>query len=180
MHQLKLLGLLWAGIAHANPETCFEEPEAPLPSTVSVAWISPVAQRVPLSGTLSVVPTRELRAWLEREQADVGRMLQAMGLRKRSITPKRPYKVTITEVPTDALCRPIDHEAPDDGSTVSVGGIALCPKGDAGLHQRHDACGRVQDRADGSPGLQVFRVSWKNAANQGFCVLPAKRFVRGR
>ena len=39
-------------------------------------------------------------------------------------------------------------------------------------------CGYTVDRASGDPGLVQFRAEWDDLARNGFCVLPAERFVQ--
>ena len=43
-----------------------------------------------------------------------------------------------------------------------------------------DACGHAVDRATDQPGVEVFRARWRDLAREGFCVLPAERFVVGQ
>lgn len=115
--------------------------------TLSVAWVSPLGQRVGPRGTVEVVRTRDLRAALQdRAGGQLGRMLQLLGLRRSAAPPSRRWKVTVFDVRGADLCRP-------------------------------SGCGFTVDRADGSRGLEIFRVRWADAARDGFCVLPAQRFV---
>ncbi|MBN2800357.1 MAG: hypothetical protein JXX28_14550 [Deltaproteobacteria bacterium] len=138
-------------------------------STVSVAWITPVREGVLRGGAwLEVVPTAHLREWLgDHPDADVGRTLQLLGMRRRDTPPSRLYKITVFEAPVEALCRPIRGAA-----SLSVGGLPVCDGA-----RRGSSCGYTADKADDSRGLDVFRVRWRDAAARGFCVLPLDRFL---
>lgn len=140
--------------------------------TLSVAWVSPLGQRVGPRGTVEVVRTRDLRAALQdRAGGQLGRMLQLLGLRRSAAPPSRRWKVTVFDVRGADLCRPLaDLEAP-----VTLEGVPSCARDRT--RSRTDGCGFTVDRADGSRGLEIFRVRWADAARDGFCVLPAQRFV---
>lgn len=152
----------------ASAQECAElvEPKA----TLAVAWVSPVRRQVLGSTWLQVVPNRDLTALVKREKAGVGRILQAMGMRRRGSDPKRRYKVVVFEVDRGILCRPLETMA--EGSTVD--GVRVCAQG---LSRRGPECGYTEDRATKSRGLDAYRVRWRDAARNGFCVIPAHRYA---
>lgn len=172
MSALLLIGL---GIASAQDiPTC--EPLAPLErETLSVAWVSPLQGRVFGNQWITVVPTADLQAWVRDQQADLGRLLQGLGLKKRYSAPAMHWKVTIFEVSPDDLCRPVEHGAPGD----RLAGHVICSKGSKGVSGAYDGCGYTTDRADDTRGVDVFSLRWRDAAAAGFCVLPAERFLLG-
>lgn len=165
--------MIWllAGIAAAQP-ACDVALTAPT-AELSVAWVSPLRQKVGRRGWLEVVRTAELRREVASQNRSVGRMLQLLGLRKRGTEPGRRWKVTIFDVRGADLCRPLaGYEEP-----ATVEGVATCP-GRLGRPTRtYSGCGWTTDLADGAPGLETFRIRWEDAARNGFCVLPAERFV---
>lgn len=167
--------LLWvASPALADGPTCAPVSQLPQPA-LSMAWVSPAGQRVGLGGKVAVVPTAALRRWLDEEHADVARLLQGLGLRKRSKPPKRRWKITIFDVDAALLCRPMaDAEAGDP-----VGGHPACKQGKRAVPGKYDGCGYLTDRRSGQRTFDTFLVPWKDAAANGFCVLPAERFIRG-
>lgn len=167
-----LVGVLWA----AGPAAaCPAPPELAPASTVSVAWVAPASRRVGARGFLTVVPTDALRAWIATERPDLGRVLQALGLRRRADPPDEPWVVGVFEVPALYLCRPVDLEP-----GVPYAGLATCATGDATGGHRVDPCANARDLGrGGAPGLPLLRVRWEDAAARGFCVLPARRFVAG-
>lgn len=166
--------LLLATLARAEePEPCATVLPTP-PERVSVAWVSPVADRVGAGAWLEVVPTSELRAWLATERgAGVGRLLQRLGERKKANEPRRRWKVVVFDVDRDDLCRPIDGS----DETDIVDGVSGCPGGLGRARRHYAGCGVTTDRRDGGAGFVVYRVTWRDAARDGFCVLPADRFV---
>lgn len=174
MTVLLLASWLFSSALAADPPTC--DPVGELPSgSMSVAWISPAAAHVGLGGTLTVVPARALRDWLDDHGSSLARLLQGLGLRKRDDEPKKAWKVTVFDVDASSLCRPIDGLP----GTV-VAGVPICEHGARGVTGRDDGCGYTTDRAQKGHGLDVFLIDWKVAAARGFCVLPAERFLESR
>ena len=156
----------WLGVAEASECASLDEPK----QTLSVAWVSPVRRQVSGSKWLRVVANRDLSALVREKKAGVGRMLQAMELRRRKSEPKRRYKVVVFEVDRGILCRPLVEHA--EGTTVS--GVSACP---TALSKQGPECGYATDRATGDRGLELYRVRWRDAARNGFCVIPAARYV---
>jgi hypothetical protein len=156
----------WLGLAEAGECASLNEPK----QTLSVAWVSPVRRQVLGSRWLRVSANRDLSALVRNQQAGVGRMLQALELRRRKKDPRRRYKVVVFEVDRGILCRPLEDQA--EGTTVS--GVRTCP---AGLSKQGPACGYTTDHATHQRGLEVYRVRWRDAARNGFCVIPAARYV---
>ena len=172
------LCVIWciASTAHANelPETCDNQLSL-LSGALSVAWISPVHQTASQHQWLTVIPTRDLRAWLlQDDPISVAEFLQRTGMRKRSSDPKRRYKVTIFDVTADRLCRPIPLEEPEG---QAIAGTAVCPKKQSKPHRSYSECGTTQDFRNDHQGFDVFKAQWRDLALNGFCVLPLHRFV---
>lgn len=159
---------LFLSLAFAKP-SCEASFTPIVGETISVAWITPVRERVLRGGAwLEVVPTAELQRWLgEHPQAGVGRTLQFLGHQRKEEDPAGLYKVTVFEAAADSLCRPMKS-----ATALAVGGSPVC----AGARRR-TGCGYAVDRASGERALDVFRVRWRDAAARGFCVLPLDRFV---
>jgi hypothetical protein len=167
-----MLGVLFAAWAwgQATPEVCGEALGAPA-EVVSVAWVSPVGRRVGGRAWLEVVPTGELRRWMSAEDPTIGRLLQRMGQRKTERDPRRRFKVTVFEVRAADLCRPVE------GALEAIAGVASCEGGLGRSTATYSGCGYTTDLRDGARGFDVYRVQWRDAAVQGFCVLPGERFV---
>lgn len=173
---LALLGLLLAPEHRAlagDPAPCAGALEVP-PQAMSVAWISPLRRRVSGQRWLVVMSTTSLRDWLVSEkEPTVGSLLQHAGIRKRDKEPKRRYKVTIFEVRSLELCRPV--EGVEEGR--EVGGLLACPAGISHASGKYNGCGYATDLRDETRGPDVFRARWSELARRGFCVIPAERFV---
>lgn len=169
------LVLTWLGLAlAADPPTC-ENVELPAaPAALSVAWVSPVGRTVGRKASVMVVPTRELRGWVGREaHGSTARMLQRLGLRGSPREPKKRWKVVIFDAEPGDLCRPVvGHEEP-----AVVSGMLTCTPRQSKVAKGQSGCGYTTDRASGEMGLEQFRGTWEDLARNGFCVLPAERFV---
>lgn len=162
--------------AHADDVVPTCDPVAPVPTgSMSVAWVSPAGARVGLTGRLTVVPTRALRAWMDRQGDGLGRVLQGLGLRRSDKEPKRAWKVTVFDVDVASLCRPIDGEP-----GTLVGNVPLCEHGARGVSVKDTECGYATDLSTDGHGLDVFLIDWSKAAERGFCVLPSERFLTAR
>lgn len=169
-----MISLLLLAHALAQEPAC-PAPDALAEGPLSFAWVSPAARRVGAGGWVPVVPASELRTLINETHADLPRMLQALGLRRSSRPPHRAWKVTIFEVAPDRLCRPLPGR---EGEVVT--GLAVCDRGDRGLAGTDDGCGHTRDHHSHESGLDLFRTRWRDAASNGFCVLPAERFLLGR
>ncbi len=158
----------------ADPPACESVQLPEVESSISVAWVSKVGKTVGRNGEITVVPTAELRTWVAAEsRGSVGRMLQRLGLRGRPSDPKSLWKVVVFDALPSDLCRPVaGHEDP-----VAIGGLVSCKAGKSKPSAGQTGCGRTVDRATGQPGPVQFRGSWADVARNGFCVLPAERFV---
>jgi hypothetical protein len=165
-----LAAIGWSLAARADaPPTCGDRWTDP-PDRVSVAWISPVRRRTTAAGWLDVIPTAALRDWVTAEHPSTGRFLQRLGLRRRDRDPRRRWKVTIFEVRSSDLCRPLD-----DLAGAAAGGVVGC-EAPRSAH-RLDSCGLTADPAGAARGIDLYRIRWRDAAPLGFCVLPLERFV---
>ena len=142
---------------------------------LSVAWVSPLGVKAGPRRWIPVVQTAQLRDAISTDDADLARMLQLLGERRRSTRPKRRYKVVVFEVAPEYLCRPlVDTEA-----GMVVDGQPSCPPRFGKTSRRYSGCGFTTDLSDDSRGLDLYRVQWRDVAQSGFCVLPAERFVQG-
>jgi len=102
-------------------------------------------------------------------------MLQMLGMRRTDRDPIRRYKVTIFDVASTGLCRPLEgYEDP-----AAIEGMVTCPSKLGKVTERYDGCGFTTDLATGAEGLELYGARWNDVARNGFCVLPADRFVAG-
>ncbi len=145
----------------------------PPPDTQAVVWISPLRRSVRNGSRLRVVPVRALRALSEDGTLSTGRVLQILGERKRAKNPRRPWKATIFQASSGALCRPIEGHPP----TAFVDGLPVCSRRESRANKRQTTCGTTLDRGRMRPGVELYRASWRDLAPQGFCVLPLERFL---
>ena len=159
----------------AEPVSCTDKSWPEPEEVLSVAWVSPVAQTVGRNGSVEVVPTADLKAFVQAEsKGSVGRMLQRLGMRKKAKEPNKRFKVVIFDVRRADLCRPVSgYENP-----AALDGVASCPPRESKADSDSTGCGYTVDRASGDPGLVQFRAEWDDLARNGFCVLPAERFVQ--
>lgn len=152
-----------------------------VPETTQVAWVSRRSRRVPGRQVVEVVRVQDLRAWVRANGADEARLVQGLGMapRKGGWASKRPYKVTIFDVRTDWLCRPLAEGTVGE----DVLGVATCEERDARPVRHHKqgytGCGYTLDTAASSRGLDIYRVRWSDASGWGFCVMPLDRFISG-
>ncbi len=150
-----------------------------VPDAVQVAWVSPVAKTVGARSWLDVVRVSDLRALLNGKGVTRVRLLQALGLagaRGKGRAVKRDYKVTIFDVRSSWLCRPMRGGTADK----VVEGVAVCASGQQkGARRAFTGCGYTRDTVTGGRGLDVFKVRWRDASSGGFCVLPLERFMKG-
>jgi hypothetical protein len=162
--------------------------EAPKPvgSTLQVAWISPVNQRVGAKGMLTVVRTLDLRALVVAKNRDLSAVLKALGMLRPKAEARKAYKITLFDVKADWLCRPLVLETePEEGAEAPVvGGVRVCggrwQTAHPGiLRKSWTDCGYLLDRVDGKRTLDVFRLDWRTAVTWGFCVMPLERFIEG-
>ena len=142
------------------------------PAQQSVVWISPLRKRVGANGWVRVVPVSALKQFAKRETLTTPRMLQLLGLRKSRTAPRAPWKVTVFQASSGALCRPIEADLGVD----ELAGLQICETSTR-ASQTETGCGRTRDRDSGKDGLELYRARWRDLAPQGFCVLPADRFA---
>ena len=161
-------------LATALASECGELPFDDAPQTQSVAWISPSSKTVGRNGEVMVVPTADLRRWAaDHADGSVARMLQMLGLRGKARDPKRPWKVVIFDAERADLCRPVaGYDDP-----VAIAGLVSCRPGPSKANAGQTGCGTTLNRATGEAGLEQVRGSWSDLARNGFCVLPAERFL---
>ena len=168
---LSLFLLLWSGPSFAQG-TCSAEFDVP-PDYVSVAWVAPVGKDVWFNGHIDVVRTSDLAEHLSQSSSPtVARLLQVLGLRKSGKPPWRRYMVTVFDVPADLLCRAVDNE-----EVTTISGIKTCKK-PGRTTKRKMPCGYAVDRTTGLRTVDRFRIRWNDAAANGFCVLPAQRYLK--
>jgi len=173
------VALLWAAVSVASGQGLDGVPACaslqPPPAHLQVAWVSPVRKRVWGRSTLSVVRVSELRTFVQADGADQARTLQAIGAIGRRGRVRKRYKVTLFDVSADQLCRPVEHTIEGEDSD----GLPACG-GSRQSGVRHDTgCGTTLDTAVDAPGFDLYRVLWRDAARNGFCVMPLERFLAG-
>ncbi len=157
-----------------RPSCSVEGLSTPKPDAIQpVVWVSPLRKTVGNGRSIRVVPMSELRSAAADGRFSVGRMLQVLGIRKKARNPRRAWKVTVFEASTGALCRPIADAEPSE----FVDGLPVCQPRHNRASRKDTGCGTTRDRATDRAGLEVFRATWRDLAPQGFCVLPAERFV---
>lgn len=166
--------LSWMFLASASDEATCDLQALPVPAeTLSVAWVSRLRRQAGARAWLSVVPTTELRAGIGGDKR-LARMLQRLGLRRSDRDPRRRYKVVVFDVPRDMLCRPIADA--DFGEVID--GVGVCDDGRPDPRRGTAGCGTTEDLGSDAPGLPLYRAQWSELARNGFCVLPAERFLR--
>jgi hypothetical protein len=168
--------LLLAGLL-AGAHACDSLSE--VPDSFQVAWVSPLRQRVGSKEMIEVVRFSDLREWSDAAEPDAKRLLQHLGMvrgkARRKFDPT-DYKITIFDVRSEVLCRPID------GGTGEKDGLSVCIQKKhraASTTSRHGdtGCGYTMDTASKTRGMDVYRVAWRDASAYGFCVLPLSRFL---
>jgi hypothetical protein len=167
-----MIALLARLAAAAEPPVCdlsaLEDPG----DTLSVAWVSRLGDRARNTEWLYVVPTRDLRTFLETEaRGDLVRTLQWLGLRRSAKAPKARYKVVVFDVARDQLCRPVLTTEP------AVAGVRPCDEDHAGPQGDYSGCGYLTDLGSERAGGVVYRAQWQALAADGFCLLPIERFL---
>ena len=163
----------------ASAQSCAEVSE--VPAATQVAWVSRSRRQVWGGTQLEVVRVTDLREWLRTNQADSGRLVQALGMapRRGGRAARIPYKITIFDIKSEWLCRPIEGATTGD----KVQGVTVCEDRDARPATHHKpgftGCGYTLDTASSQRGLDVLRVRWEDASSWGFCVMPLDRFISG-
>lgn len=167
--------LSWLALAMASDEevSCSVEALPVPPQTLSVAWVSRLRHRAGAKTWLSVVSTTDLRALIEGDRS-LARLLQRLGLRRSDREPRRRYKVVVFDVSRDVLCRPIVEASLGE----VIDGVVVCDDGRPHPRKGTAGCGYTEDTASGGAGLALYRAQWSELARNGFCVLPAERFLR--
>jgi hypothetical protein len=148
---------------------------APPPARLQVAWITPVRKRVRGRSSLEVVRVAELRTFVQAEGADLPRTLQALGIIGPRGRVHKRYKVTLFDVSAEQLCRPVEHTVEGEDSD----GLPACAGGRAVGVRHATGCGTTTDTTRDAPGLDLYQVLWREAAREGFCVMPLERFLEG-
>lgn len=152
-----------------------------VPETLQVAWVSPVGKRVGSRTRMEVVRVSDLRAWIRTQGADKARVLQGLGIAPRNAERKaaRAWKVTVFDVRSEWMCRPLEGAAVGEDH----GGVVSCSENDAkpmrNQKKGYSGCGYSLDTGSSTRGLDVYRVPWGAAASYGFCVMPLERFLSG-
>lgn len=181
---LGLLALAWGGLRIAPVLAAEPAPACgalgAVPDAVQVAWISPSGKTVGGGAWMEVVRVADLRTFLRAQGANQVRLLQALGMantKGKGRAAKRDYKVTIFDVRSAWMCRPLDA---GDAEKV-VEGVAVCPAGQqqGATRRGFSGCGYTKDALTGGRGLEVYRVRWRDASSGGFCVMPLDRFLQG-
>lgn len=153
-----------------------------VPDSIQIAWVSPVRKQVGMNNWVEAVRVQDLRAFVRKHGKDQVRMLKGLGMvrtRGGKWAAKRAYKVTIFDVESTWLCRPIEESEP--GALRS--GAIICEekqqKAITGHKKGWTGCGYIEDTKTKDRSLDVFRVKWSDASSSGFCVMPLDRFLEG-
>lgn len=176
-----LLVLLPSGAAAGSAGTC--SALGAVPDAVQVAWVSPVQKTVGARSWLDVVRVADMRAFLGAKGVTPIRLLQGLGLvnaRGKGRAAKKDYKVTIFDVRSAWLCRPMGGDAADR----VVEGVAVCAGQRNAPRRAYTGCGYTKDTAATTKdkvgrGFDVYKVRWRDASSGGFCVMPLERFMKG-
>ena len=167
------------GVAAAD-ETC-QSPRSITEQSLQVAWISPTDKQVWDGTYMEVVRTGDLRTWLDRNGRDTLRLLRGLGMvkgTKGEKKAKQSWKITLFDVRSNVLCRPIEDGVPGEDK----GGIPICEESEQswkwGYSKGFTGCGYIKDTQANVRGLDVYRVRWADASAWGFCVLPLERFLK--
>lgn len=173
------LALALALTPRASAQACQVVQE--VPESLQVAWVSRASKRVRGGSVMEVVRVADLRAWIRDNGADKGRLLQGLGMAPRDATKKaaKDWKITIFDVRSEWMCRPIDGApaAEDRSGAVTCDEKAAKP---LWSHKKgYSGCGYTLDTGSSTRGLDVYRVTWGAAAAYGFCVMPLDRFLGG-
>ena len=164
--------MMWLAFAAlVSAQECAVQPPS-IPSNTSVVWVSQAGKRARNNQFLWVTPTSEVTRWIgSQDRATLGGLLRHLGIRKRKTEPKRRYKVVVFDANHGSLCRPIQGEAPG----AVVGGLAVCEPAQSRPNGPNNGCGWA-DARDGD-GASLVRATWADLSANGFCVLPATRFL---
>ena len=154
-----------------------------IPEAIQVAWVSPVGETVRPNQQVEVVHLQSLQGWLNETESNATQVLQHLGMvseRAKDVNPMK-YKVTIFDVESASLCRPIQVS---EGDSLEVAGLSVCSANKtrpSQLYTRYGftGCGYSQNTSNQERGLDVYRITWKEASKWGFCVLPLERFMLG-
>jgi hypothetical protein len=153
-------------------QTCDASRWTAPPDAMSVAWVSRLGDRARNTEWLYVVPTADLRAFVAGDgKGDLVRTLQWLGLRRSDKPPTGRYKVVIFDTAPAELCRPVASTEP------ALAGVVPCDEDHSRPRGAYDGCGALTDLRTGKPSVQVYRGQWQTLAADGFCVLPADRFL---
>ena len=172
IHWLALIG-----VVGAQSPTC-DELEA-VGSQAHIAWVSPLRQTVRANQWIEVVRVSDLQEWIIENDPDAVRVLQALGMKGRRAhsVDVDNYKITVFDVASDWLCRPIEDGLPGE----PLAGISQCETRQqrplTGHRRGYTGCGYSLDTGASMRGLDVYRIRWSEAATQGFCVMPMSRFL---
>jgi hypothetical protein len=170
---------LLAALPTARAQAC--QPLSQTPDAVQVAWVAPVGRTVRAGTTLEVVRVSDLRTWMNEHGREPGRVLQALGVARRNprAALRKDWKVTVFDVRSAWMCRPVDGATPGQDKA----GVVACTPGDADALRGHkpgySGCGYSLDTGASVRGLEVYRITWEDASAQGFCVMPMPRFLGG-
>lgn len=153
-----------------------------VPGEVQIVWISPVKEQVGLQESIEVVRLQDLQTWMTEEQPTATDVIAQMGMiskrQKKDIDPK-DYKVTIFDVESAWLCRPIQGQT----ENAVIEGLSVCEGKIRSnrLYSRYGftGCGYTFNTQTQSRGLDVYRIDWREASTWGFCVFPLERFLEG-
>ena len=145
--------------------------------------MSPVKATVRANQAMEVVHLQSLQTWIADTQPTPTAVLQQLGLvsERADTVNVAKYKVTIFDVESTSLCRPIQIA---EGGPTEIEGLSVCSvttTKPASRYMRHGftGCGYTKNPLTQERGFDVYRVDWQDASKWGFCVLPLERFLLG-
>lgn len=163
------VALVVAGLAHAAECGPVETP----PESFQVAWIAPAGRRVGADAPLTVVRSAPLQELVRAKAGDLGAVLRALGLAGPREVVDDPYQIVLFDVKREWVCRP------SEGETAGVPRCEDTRRRD--VHRKAwTSCGYLADVTTAERTLDVFRIPWRVASADGFCLLPMMRFLAGR
>ena len=175
-----MIAMLLMSIGMAWGQSCQEVRS--VPDNIQIAWVSPVRKQVGMNRWVEAVRVQDLRAWVRKHGKDQVRLLKGLGMvraRGGKLARKRAYKVTIFDVESRWVCRPIEEVEPGDLRSGAITCEEKQQKPLMGHKKGWTGCGYIEDTQTKDRSLDVFRVKWSDASSSGFCVMPLDRFLDG-
>ena len=132
-----------------------------IPEAIQVAWVSPVSDTVRPNQQIEVVHLQSLQGWLTETESNATEVLQHLGMvseRAKDVNPMK-YKVTILDVESVSLCRPVQVY---EGDSLEIAGLPVCSAGKTRPSQLYTRYGQdvdIQNTSTQKRGFDVYRVT---------------------